>query len=77
MPRLIDRILHRLAIEDQGIVVLVPGTIPGLPRQIQCRGLNPYQAIANNKFAGKEIAPVFAPAAEAFAPLLAQSAGAN
>src|SRR2546426_7160135 len=75
MSGLVEGILHRLAIHGQRFVLGAPSLIPCIERQIQRPWLNPYQAVANHKFAGYDIASVLTPAAETFAGFLPQRVG--
>ena len=69
IPELTERILHRLAIQSQGIVVGAPGPIPRIERSIQGAGLDAHPAIANDEFAGHKITSILPPAAKALACL--------
>ena len=71
----VNRVLHGFAIHRQRLVVLAPGLGPGIERPIQRVGLNAHQTIANDQFAGHDLAALLAPTAEAGAGLLAQPFG--
>ena len=71
----VDRVLHGFTIHRQRLVVLAPRLVPGIERPIQRVRFNPHQTIADEKFAGHDIAPVLAPATEAFPRLLSQAFG--
>jgi len=74
-PRLVDGILHRLAIHRQRFVLPSPGPVPLIERPIQRPRLNPHQAVSNHIFAGHDIASVLAPAVKTFAGFLPQRIG--
>ena len=67
---LVNRVLHGFTIHRQSRVVLAPRLFPGIERSIQRIRVNPHQTIADDKFAGHDIAPVLAPATEAFPPVV-------
>ena len=68
--RVVDRVLHGFTIHRQRFVVLAPRLVPGIERPIQRVRFNPHQTIADDQFAGHDIAPVLAPATEAFPPVV-------
>ena len=71
MLRLVEGILHRLAIHRQRLVLGAPGLIPRIERPIQRPRFDPYQAVSNHIFAGNDIASVLTPAAETLRGLAA------
>ena len=71
----VEGILHRLAIERQGLVVHPPGLIPGLERPIQGPGVNADETIADDKLTRDDAVSVLTPTPEAHPGLLPQAIG--
>lgn len=72
LPLFIDGVTHGLAINGQAFVFLAEGRIPLLQGVVELCRIDPDQHIANDRFTGDEITPVFSPTTKAFAGLGAQ-----
>ena len=69
LPRLVDRVAHRLAVDGEALIFLAESRVPLLQGEVEPDRIDPHQHIAEDGLAGNDITFLYVAAAKAFARL--------